>query len=378
MIKQTISNADNMDQVYIPQRDYKVLVDCKTYNQSKYIEDALNGFSIQQTDFPFVCLVMDDCSTDGEQDVIKSWMARECDMEKADNLEIEKSFITLVPHKSNTNCHFAFYFLKQNLYKTGGKAPLISPWREHCEYEAFCEGDDYWIHPDKLQMQTEFLNENEEYSFCHTGFDILYDKYNQIENGDKITSNNERILASGENLMEAIIDGNRYRVLTLTNMYRLKFRSVIDEMLLEFRDVPMIGGHTSLSVFLLSVGKIGFLPIRTSIYRSNANSVSNQSNFESHARFSVSCEEMRLVLAKQFGLSRQLIIKRQKIYQHILNIYYCYNRNYHPFVEVEFNTIFDRLLYNILRTPIVIPILRQYHQIRLSLASRKKAIILKK
>lgn len=157
-----------MEQVYTPSRDYKVLVNCMTYNQSKYIEDALNGFAMQKTDFPFVCLVMDDASTDGEQEVIKAWMARECDMEKAENVEIEKSFVTLIPHKSNLNCQFAFYFLKENLYKKGGKMPMVYPWRECCEYEALCEGDDYWIHPGKLQMQAEFLDDHKDYGLVRT------------------------------------------------------------------------------------------------------------------------------------------------------------------------------------------------------------------
>ena len=50
--------------------DFTVCVRCMTYNQSKYIEDAMNGFTIQQTDFPFVCCIVDDASTNGEQLVI--------------------------------------------------------------------------------------------------------------------------------------------------------------------------------------------------------------------------------------------------------------------------------------------------------------------
>ena len=122
-----------MEQIYTPKQNYKVLVRCFTYNQSKYIEDALNGFAMQKTDFPFICLVMDDCSTDGEQEVIKAWIERECDMEKAEYLEIELSNIILAPHKSNTNCTLAFYFLKQNLYGTGNKKmKMVYPWRECC------------------------------------------------------------------------------------------------------------------------------------------------------------------------------------------------------------------------------------------------------
>ena len=43
----------------------KVCVRCFTFNQAKYIEDTMNGFVMQQTDFPFVCCIVDDASTDG-------------------------------------------------------------------------------------------------------------------------------------------------------------------------------------------------------------------------------------------------------------------------------------------------------------------------
>ena len=157
------------NQIYIPTEDYKVVVRCFTYNQKKYIEDALNGFAMQHTNFPFACLVMDDCSTDGEQEVIHAWMKRECDMERAQFVDLELSTVVIVPHKGNNNCTFAFYFLKQNMYGIGGKKFLfVNPWRKHCVYKAFCEGDDYWIHPNKLQMQVDFLDAHPECQYVFT------------------------------------------------------------------------------------------------------------------------------------------------------------------------------------------------------------------
>ena len=98
-----------------PKQEYKVLVRCFTFNQSKYIEETLNGFAMQQTNFPFACLVMDDASTDGEQEVIKAWIERECDMSRAETIEISTSTVIVVPHKTNASCTFALYLLKQNL-----------------------------------------------------------------------------------------------------------------------------------------------------------------------------------------------------------------------------------------------------------------------
>lgn len=159
-----------------PKLKYKVLVRCFTYNQSKYIEDALNGFAMQQTSFPFVCLVMDDASTDGEQDIIKKWMERECDMDKAEAVEIQTSIVITVPHKTNASCTFVFYFLKQNLYKEQvKKIEHVAPWREQCEYEALCEGDDYWINSDKLQAEVDYMDLHPKCSLVFTDFNIKYE-----------------------------------------------------------------------------------------------------------------------------------------------------------------------------------------------------------
>lgn len=165
-----------------PKEEFKVLVRCFTYNHREYIEDALNGFAMQQTNFPFVCLVMDDASTDGEQDVIKSWMECECDMSKAEFIDIPTSHVVIVPHKSNLSCTFAFYLLKQNLYGTGDKKMNhVYPWRKMCEYEALCEGDDYWTDPLKLQKQVDFMEGHPDHSLCGTNGIIKYQGYGKKE-----------------------------------------------------------------------------------------------------------------------------------------------------------------------------------------------------
>lgn len=163
-----------MEQIYIPKKDYQVLVNCMTYNQSKYIEDALNGFAMQQTSFPFVCLVMDDYSSDGEQDVINAWIKRECDMSRAEYVDLELANVILVPHKTNYNCNFAVYLLKKNLYKSKDlKFSMVKPWSDLCVYEALCEGDDFWTTTCKLQMQYDYLQQHPEYTAIASNSNVV-------------------------------------------------------------------------------------------------------------------------------------------------------------------------------------------------------------
>lgn len=152
---------------YIAECDYKVFVHCNTFNQSAYIKDALNGFVIQQTNFPFVCMVMDDCSTDGEQQILLDWMSKECDMTNTREFDIPDSKVVIAQHKTNNNCTFAFYLLKRNTWKERKvRLAIYNPWRSLCEYEALCEGDDYWTDSLKLQRQYDYMENHKECALC--------------------------------------------------------------------------------------------------------------------------------------------------------------------------------------------------------------------
>lgn len=181
---------------FAPKQDYKILVRCFTYNHAEYITDTLNGFTIQQTDFPFVCIVMDDCSTDGEQGVIKSYLSDNFYIEKSEQYETDNVSIIIANHKTNINCTLAVYFLKYNHYsKKKLKGSYLLKWRECCEYEALCEGDDYWTDPLKLQKQVDFLDCHPDFSMCFHSAEILNEsrtremiKCRTIENKEYFTN----------------------------------------------------------------------------------------------------------------------------------------------------------------------------------------------
>ncbi len=144
--------------------DYLVGIICMTYNQSAYITDALKGFAMQQTDFPFVAVVVDDASTDGEQEVIKAYVDEHFDRSEEKGYkqwETEDARWTFARHKGNDNCLFVTVFLKRNLFREPEKKEeVLKGWMD-AKYIAICEGDDYWVDPLKLQKQVDILEADE-------------------------------------------------------------------------------------------------------------------------------------------------------------------------------------------------------------------------
>ena len=118
--------------------DNKIMVSvcCITYNQAEYIKYALDSFLIQKTNFKYEVIIHDDASTDGTAEIIKEY---------ADKYpEIIKPI-----------------FQTENQYSKGVKRILNFTFKEaKGKYIALCEGDDYWINENKLQLQVEYMEKN--------------------------------------------------------------------------------------------------------------------------------------------------------------------------------------------------------------------------
>ena len=148
-------------------KEILVTINCITYNQHDYIRQALDSFLMQKTNFRFIISVHDDASTDGTQDIVSEYANKYPDLIKA-TLE------------------------KENQYsKHDGSFRRIIDSLLQGKYIAFCEGDDYWTDPYKLQKQVDFLEANPDYSMCfhnaimHYENNIVPDrKFANIENRD--------------------------------------------------------------------------------------------------------------------------------------------------------------------------------------------------
>lgn len=164
---------------------WMVRVSCMTFNHAPYIVDAMNGFTMQRTVFPFVCTIIDDASTDGEQEIIKNYLNEHFDLEDTNVVRHEETndyLLTFARHKSNCNCYFAVLYLKYNHYSLKKpKLPYIVEWNDNAKYIAKCEGDDYWIDSHKLQIQIDYMEKHPYISFSCTRCKQLNQKNGEIK-----------------------------------------------------------------------------------------------------------------------------------------------------------------------------------------------------
>ena len=135
----------------------KISIICNTYNQEKYIAQALDSFLMQKIDVPFEVLVHDDASTDRTPDIIREYEAKFPDIIKP-IYQTENQYSKKVPITA-----------------------IIQLPRAKGKYVAFCEGDDYWTDPDKLRIQYEYMEANEDCSACCHAYSMVDKEGNLIE-----------------------------------------------------------------------------------------------------------------------------------------------------------------------------------------------------
>ena len=218
--------------------DYKVTICCVTYNHEKFIIDALEGFVMQKTNFPFQVLVGDDASTDATAEIV-------CDFAKK-----YPDVIKPVLHKNNIG---AF------------KNSLALYLAAKTDYVAVCDGDDYWTDENKLQKQVDFLDTHPDYSLCFHPVHIVEQSNPETEK----TYPDQKLLQKVRELnLSSLLKCNFIQ--TNSVMYRWRFKN---ENILNYWSQEITPGDYYLNLLHAQVGKIGFLPDVMAVYRKNCGGV---------------------------------------------------------------------------------------------------------
>lgn len=114
------------------------------YRHENFLADAIEGVLLQRTDFPVELIIAEDCSPDATLAIAKRYQREHPEL------------IRIITSSGNVGA-------KEN----GARA--IAACRG--VFIAMCEGDDYWHHPAKLQMQVDVLQAQPHVGFVHTEYD---------------------------------------------------------------------------------------------------------------------------------------------------------------------------------------------------------------
>ena len=208
-----------------------------TRNHEKYIGQCIEGVLSQKTDFPVQHLVLDHYSTDGTPQIISQY-ARE--------------YPSIRPVLLNN-----YHCIYQNVHDL-----FI---RCKSEYAALCDGDDYFIDPDKLQKQMDFLKSHPRCSLCFHPVAVVFE--DGQEPGVFPSSD---MLPRGireEYYLSDLFKGNMIQ--TNSVVYKWRFR---DGLPAWFRH-DLCPGDWYWHLLHAEQGKIGFLPDIMSVYRRHGSSL---------------------------------------------------------------------------------------------------------
>lgn len=221
-----------------------VSICCVTYNHVKYIRDALEGFMMQKTDFPFEVLIHDDASTDGTADIIR---------------EYEQKYPGIIKPIYQT----------ENQYSKG--VEILSTYnypRAQGKYIALCEGDDFWTDKRKLQIQADFMEQNHDFVLCCHGRNFL-DYYKKRYYPEPFIN----VPEDGIECAHEMALGKIY-LPTQTMFFRKDILlKIITNLMRDIKDAPM--GDVQLAFNLAFKGKIKYIKKRMATYRCASGSVTH-------------------------------------------------------------------------------------------------------
>lgn len=212
--------------------DIRFSVCMVTYNQKRFIAQAIESVLMQKTDFKFQLIIGDDASTDGTTEIIHHYLEKYPDI------------IKLILHEKNI----------------GPFANSMSVYRAaKTEYVAILDGDDYWTDETKLQKQVDFLDKNTKCSICYHNARITFE--NQAQQEVIWPSKEYRFGKTILTLEDLAIRNPMY---TNTIVYRWRFAyENIDELIPE----ELCPGDYFLALLHAEKGNIGFIDDTMSVYR---------------------------------------------------------------------------------------------------------------
>ncbi|MBI5219226.1 MAG: glycosyltransferase family 2 protein [Bacteroidia bacterium] len=123
-----------------------ISVAISAYNHNLFIRRAIEGVLMQEVNFPYELILIDDASTDKTPEILTSYQQQ-------------------YPER------IRLLLLKTNI----GQTRIGKTIYENCtgKYITWLDGDDYWTYKHKLQTQVDFLESHPDYAGCFHDAEII-------------------------------------------------------------------------------------------------------------------------------------------------------------------------------------------------------------
>ena len=263
-----------------------VSIACITYNQEKYITQTIEGFLLQEVEFPIEIIIHDDASTDRTATIFKDYAGK-------------------YPH-------LIFPIIQTENKWSKGINPMSDYVFPACRgnYVAVCEGDDYWVDPRKLERHVKFLETRKEYSMVYSDI-ISIDENNHKRKVSFLFQMGHLIRKKEGFLQKTLVKGNF--IMTLTTLFRkselLKAEAII-------RNNPKNISNIDYALFLemSRLGKIHFDDHKTAAYRVLTESASHSSDLDKRMEFIEKTSEISLFYNHKYNVGySETFLRRIKL-----------------------------------------------------------------
>ena len=200
-----------------------------TYNHEKYIAQALDSVLMQETDFDYEIVILEDCSTDATREIVLAYRKK----------HPAKIRLRLPDRNECSNQPFAEEF-------------QAAPSR----YIATLDGDDFWTSPKKLQKQVKFLEGHSDCAICFHNAIMVYEDGNRIPL--RYSSAAQKPISVLEDLWQSSL------IPVCTPIFR---KDAIGEFPDWYNKVPFAYNDWALHIFCAQYGKIGYIDEVLAAYR---------------------------------------------------------------------------------------------------------------
>jgi hypothetical protein len=270
----------------------------------------MNGFTMQKTSFPYICTVIDDASTDGEQEVIWQYMHNNFDMDETSVVRIEETddyVMTFARHTMNHNCFFAALCLKYNHYSIQkSKDPYVKEWMDYAKYIAICEGDDYWTDPYKLQKQVDYMEVHPECGLIYTDFCVFHQNTQEMERDMIKSGRYPHISSFEEHLCKAAY------IAPPSWLYRIDSKAVEEHQ----KNKGFIDGSFSLALEFFKHSEVHYMEDTTCVYRVLDNSASHHTSPYKRYLYAKNVFEEQLYFGSKYNVNPDILKSiRQRFYR---------------------------------------------------------------